>query len=257
MKTVFSLLICLFSLSFFFGCGETDGPVETIVPRPSSMMPVPSLDIKHYPKGWVRLTDSDVKELLTFKFPEDLWQTKDPVLLEKYFEAEVLKTHGDTRHVRFYIEFQRNKVSTPELWLAFARTVYFLWPNEHNKRLLDKVIKDLPEYVDPAKFHPKLRPPDAGELAAMLKERHAALLKKHGDIPEVQIVIDFKIKVRDNQPLTIDELFAYRQALFKLEPDNALNRVFLEAYLQAEANGKPLESVDEREVLEEWLKDQE
>lgn len=253
MKTVFSLLICLFSLSFFFGCGETDGPVETIVPRPSSMMPVPSLDIKHYPKGWVRLTDSDVKELLTFKFPDDLWQTKDPVLLEKYFEAEVLKTHGDTRHVRFYIEYQRNKVSTPEIFLAFARTVYFLWPNEHNKRLLDKVIKDLPEYVDPAdKVVEQQRNPFED-----LKERHAAFLEKHGDIPEVQIVIDFQIKVRDNQPLTIDDVFAYRQALFKLEPDNELNRVFLEAYLQAKANGEPLDSVDERKVFEEWLKAEE
>ena len=256
MKTVFSLLICLFSLSFFFGCGETDGPVETIVSRPSSMMPVPSLDIKHYPKGWVRLTDSDVKELLTFKFPEDLWQTKDPVLLEKYFEAEVLKTHGDTQHVRFYIEFKRNKVSTPELTAAFFRTVYFLWPNEHNKGQLDKVLQNLPEYVDPAAFDGG--PPEKVTVTVEdLKERHVALLEKHGDIPEVQIVIDFRMKVRENQPLTIDEVFAYRQAFFKLEPDHEQNRVLLEAYLQAKANGKPLESVDEREVLKEWRKAEE
>lgn len=254
MKTVFSLLICLFSLSFFFGCGETDPPVETIVPRQSSMVPIPSLEIKYYPKGWVRLTDSDVEELLTFKFPDDLWQTKDPELLEKYDAAEVLKTHGDTPHVRFYIEFLRNKVSTPEIGLAFARTVYFLWPNEHNKRQLDQVIKDLPEYEDHAKFHNSDQPPNDGQLAAKLKERHAALLEKHGNIPEVQIVIDFEMKVRDNQPLTIDELFAYRQALFKLEPDHERNRVLLQAYLQAKANGQPLESVDERKVLEEWRK---
>ena len=254
MKTVFSSLICLFSLSFFFGCGETEGPVETIVPRPSSMMPVPSLDIKHYPKGWVRLTDSDVKELLTFKFPDDLWQTKDPELLEKYFEAEVLKTHGDTPHVRFYIEYQRNKVTTPELTLAFARTVYFLWPNEHNKRFVDEVIKNLPEHEDHADF-------EGGQAEEFtiedLKERHVALLEKHGDIPEVQIVIDFKKKILQHQLVTKDEVFAYRQALFKLEPDNEGNRVLLEAYLQAQANGEPLESIDEREVLQGWLKDQE
>ena len=254
MKTVFSLLICLFSLSFFFGCGETDPPAETIVPGQASMVPIPSLDITYYPKGWIRLTDSDVEELLTFKFPDDLWQTKDPELLEKYFEAEVLKTHGNTRHVRFYIEYLRNKVSTPELTVAFARTVYFLWPNEYNKRQLDKLLQSLPEYVDHADFEGGRTKKGTIED---LKERHVALLEKHGDIPEVQIVIDFEMKVRDNQPLTIDELFAYRQALFKLEPDRILNRLFLEAYLQAKANGQPLESVDERKILEEWRKDQE
>ena len=62
------------------------------------------------------------------------------------------------------------------------------------------------------------------------------------------------MKVRNNQPLTIDDVFAYRQARFKLEPDHEQNRVLLEAYLQAKANGEPLESVDERKVLEEWRK---
>ena len=215
------------------------------------MVPIPSLDIKYYPKGWVRLTDSDVEELLTFKFPDDLWQTKEPELLEKYFAAEVLKTHGDTRHVRFYIEYLRNKVSTPEIGLAFARTVYFLWPNEHNKRLLDQVIKDLPEYVDHADFEGGQT--EKGTIED-LKERHVALLEKHGDIPEVQIVTDFEMKTTQHQPWTIDELFAYRQALFKLEPDHEQNRVLLQAYLQAKANGEPLEAVDERKVLEEWRK---
>ncbi len=257
MKTVFSVLICLFSLSFFFGCGETDQPVETIVPRQSSMMSIPSLDIEYYPPGWVRLTDSDVAELLTFKFPDDLWQTKDPELLEKYFEAEVLRTHGDTRHTRFYIEYGRNKVSTPEIGLAFARTVYFLWPNEQNKRFIDEVLKDLPEYEDPAENHPSGQPINDGQLDKREKERHAALLEKHGDIPEVDIVVRFEMKVRNNQPLTIDDVFAYRQARFKLEPDNERNRVLLEAYLQAKANGEPLESVDERKVLEEWRKAEE
>ncbi len=254
MKAVFSLLICLFSLPFLFGCGETDPPVETIVPRQSSMMPVPSLDIKYYPKGWVRLTDSDVKELLTFKFPDDLWQTRDPELLEKYFETEVLRTHGDTRHTRFYIEFGRNKITTPEISLAFARTVYFLWPNEQNKRFIDEVLKSLPEYEDPTELHPSGQRINDGQREANIKERHAALLEKHGDIPEVDIVVRFEMKVRNNQPVTGDDVFAYRQARFKLEPDNELNRVFLEAYLQAKANGEPLESVDERKVLEEWRK---
>jgi len=251
MKTVFSLLICLFSLSFFFGCGETEPPVETIVPHQSSMVPIPSLDIKYYPKGWVRLTDSDVEELLTFKFPDDLWQTKDPELLKKYDAAEALKTHGDTPHVRFYIEFLRNKVSTPEIGLAFARTVYFLWPNEHNKRQLDQVIKDLPEYEDHPDSEGGRRKKGTVEE---LKERHVALLEKHGNIPEVQIVTDFEMKTRQHQLVTIDEVFAYRQALFKLEPDHEQNRVLLQAYLQAKANGEPLESVDERKILEEWQK---
>ena len=152
------------------------------------------------------------------------------------------------------IEFGRNKVSTPEITLAFARTVYFLWPNEQNKRFIDEVLKDLPEYEDPAKFHPSGQPIDDGQLDKRVKERHAALLEKHGDIPEVDIVVRFEMKVRNNQPLTIDDVFAYRQARFKLEPDHEQNRVLLEAYLQAKANGEPLESVDERKVLEEWRK---
>ena len=256
MKTFFSLLICLLSFSFWFGCGEAENPM---VPPKSSPLPMsgPALDIEYYPPGWVRLTDSDVAELLTFKFPDDLWQTKDPELLEKYFEAEVLRTHGNTRHTRFYIEFGRNKVSTPEITLAFARTVYFLWPNEQNKRFIDEVLKDLPEYEDPAENHPSGQSINDGQLDKRVKERHAALLEKHGDIPEVDIVVRFEMKVRNNQPLTIDDVFAYRQARFKLEPDNERNRVLLEAYLQAKANGEPLETVDERKVLEEWQKAEE
>ncbi|MXY99834.1 hypothetical protein F4Y93_03985 [Candidatus Poribacteria bacterium] len=62
------------------------------------------------------------------------------------------------------------------------------------------------------------------------------------------------MKTIQHQPVTIDELFAYRQALFKLEPDHEQNRLLLEAYLQAKANGEPLESVDERKILQEWQK---
>jgi len=256
MKTVFSLFLCIFSLYFFFGCGETEEPVVAEKPRPL-LMSGPSLDIKYYPKGWVRLTDSDVVELLTFKFPDNLWETKDLDLLEKYFDAEALRTHGDTQHVRFYIEWRRNKVSTPELLAAFARTVYFLWPNENNKFQLDRVLQNLPKYVDPSDLEPPRRQRGRQLTVKEIKEIHTELLAKHGNIPEVQIVADFYMRNAQHQPVTFDEIFAYRQAKFKLEPDHKPNLVLLEAYLQAKANGQPLHTVDERKVLDEWLQGQE
>ncbi len=57
--------------------------------------------------------------------------------------------------------------------------------------------------------------------------------------------------------MTIDDAFAYRKARFELHSEDQPNRMFFEAYLQAKAKGQPLETVDEREILEKRLQAQE
>ena len=126
MKMVFSLCVCVLGFTFLWGCGETDDSVTTndIDLSPEGLGP--PLDVKYYPKGWVHLTDSDVAELLALKLPAGWWRTQDPELLNKYSNANLLQTRGDTPHVRFYIECRRNPITTPEINTVFWRTIYFL-----------------------------------------------------------------------------------------------------------------------------------
>lgn len=262
MKTICILLLCLLSLSFFLGCEETDTRVGThsinTEKPPLWRGPAPSIDITHYPEGWVRLTESDIAALLAGEIPQQGWDSKNHAHQNRY-HAALLKQFGDIPQVRFVIEVERNSPEnylTEEMFLTYLDCLYFLDPNEHNKREFDRLrgnmMKDEPIPDPPPVERP--RPLTVQDVEA----EHAALLKKHGDIPQVQIVTDFQMKAFvQGQPVTFDEIFAFRQAKFELDPDEQPNRVIFEAYLQAKANGLPLHTVDERKVIEEWLNDKE
>lgn len=262
MKTIFILLSAILSFSLFIGCAETDNSVVT--PRhletdrggsqeiQPQQIPPPDIDIARYPKGWVHLTDRDIEELLRLEIPEKWWKTKNEVLRKKLGHASMLKQHGALRSVLFIIEVERNFVRTPEISLKYAECYYFLFPNPQNKRNLEHVRANLPKDVpvpEPEDVPPRL--PTVQEV----EEERVELLKKHGDVPQVQIVVNFQMKMAQGQTFTLDEIFEFRKAKFELDPDEQPNRVIFEAYLQAKANGLPLHTVNEKKVIEEWLND--
>lgn len=260
MKTVLALLAGIFSLSFFLGCGETDTSVvtESIDPEKTQLLriPPPNIEITNYPDGWVHLTDSDVAELWALEIPHKWWEIENNELKEKYEHASMLKELGNTSHVRFYIEARRNSPEIPwneEILIAFLKTNLFLYPSEHNKREIEKVLESLPK----DEGIPKKPPIETRHITIESAEaQHAALLKKYGDVPQVQIIADFLMKNAHHQRITIDDVFAFRQARFELDPNDEPNRTIYEAYLQAKADGLPLDTVDERKIIEEWLNDQ-
>lgn len=260
MKIVSILLISILGLSFFLGCGETDTHVvadsvdsEDVLPL---LIPPPDIDITDYPDGWVHLTDSDVAELWALEIPHKWWEIENNELKEKYEHASMLKELGNTSHVRFYIEARRNSPEIPwneEILIAFLKTSLFLYPSEHNKREIERVLGSLPK----DEGIPKNPPPEPADFTIEDAEaEHAALLKKYGDVPQVQIIADFLMKHALRQHITIEELFAFRQAKFELDPNDQPNRAIYEAYLQARADGRPLQTVDERKIFEEWINDE-
>ena len=262
MKTIFIWLAAILSFPFFMGCAETDNSVVTprhletarggpqeIQPHP---MPPPDIDIARYPKGWVHLTDRDVEELLRLEIPEKWWKTKNEALRKKMADALMLKQHGVLPSVLFIIEVKRNLVRTPEIHLKFFECLYFLHPSEQNKRALEQVRANLPKDVpapEPEDSPPRL--PTVQEV----EDQRARLLKKHGDIPQVQIVVNFRMKMAQGQTFTLDEIFEFRKARFELDPNEQPNRVIFEAYQQAKADGLPLHTVNEEKVIEAWVND--
>ena len=260
MKVVSILLISILGLSFFLGCAETDTRVvansvdsEETLPL---LIPPPDIDITDYPDGWVHLTDDDVAELLALEITHKWWEMENNELKEKYEHASMLKEIGDTPHVRFYIEAYRNSRElyfTEEIAIAFYKTLLFLYPSEHNKREIERLLESFPK----DEGIPKKPPIENHHITIEFAEtEHAALLEKYGDVPQVQIVADFLMKNAHHQHITIDDVFAFRQARFELDPNDEPNRTIYEAYLQAKADGLPLNTVDEGKIIEKWLNDQ-
>ncbi|MDE0555468.1 MAG: hypothetical protein OXI24_14690 [Candidatus Poribacteria bacterium] len=262
MKTIFIFLSAILCFSFFLGCAETDNSavtpqhLETDRSGPQEIQPQrispPDIDITRYPKGWIHLTDSDVRELLRLEIPEKWWKTKNEAIREKMGHASMLKHYGILRSVLFIIEVERNFVRTPEINLKYVECLYFLHPSEQNKRLLDHVRANLPKDVPVPE--PEDAPPRLPTVQQVKKER-VALVKEHGDVPQVQIVVDFRMKMAIGQTFTLDEIFEFRKAKFELDPDEQPNRVIFEAYLQAKADGLPLHTVNEKKVIDEWVND--
>ena len=166
--------------------------------------------------------------------------------------ASMLKQHGVLRSVLFIIEVERNLVRTPEINLKYVECLYFLHPSEQNKRTLEHARANLPKDVPVAE--PEDGPPRLPTVQAVEDER-GELLKKHGDTPQVQIVVNFRMKMALGQTFTLDEIFEFRKAKFELDPDEQPNRVIFEAYLQAKSDGLPLHTVSEKKIIEEWLND--
>ncbi|MYB92421.1 hypothetical protein F4054_06105 [Candidatus Poribacteria bacterium] len=91
------------------------------------------------------------------------------------------------------------------------RTAYFeararLWPNERNQETLEnqKKFQEMTETKDPEVF------------AKLFREY---LIKKFGDVPEIDILVEVEKKFKADEVVSDDEYLAYLNARFLLFPN--------------------------------------
>ena len=180
-------------------------------------------------KDWVRLTNAEVRKLMNLEIPKR-WvaETKDEALREKFSIAARFQKLGDIPQVRYDVEFRRNSrkmagkdgfiLVTPEFakyLVADSAATYSLVPTEAHRRLLEDRIKRLKSIVaqEKRRFREQLRIEDP---EAWVEDMRAFLISKHGDIPEVDTVVNFLRKLELNLPRTDEECFAYLRVYSEL-----------------------------------------
>lgn len=215
-------LVCFVSLSFFVSCGDNEDP--------EFKDPI----VLNYEIS-TEIYDLDVDELLALEIPSNWWTLEDPELRSKYFAAQMLKQHGNTPPAQIIAERERKRALgiplTFDEAMAFAKAQYLLYPNKHNREYLEGFLKrKLRQETD----DPKL-------FARLYRE---SLIKQHGDIPEVHIVVAYERKLRTpNSTFTEDEIIAAYEAKYVLWPNKTVLRQ-LQKYRKAKAEGTPFHLID-------------
>ena len=185
-------LVCFLGLLTFFGCGsdteDTEKTSGLIAERPE---PEKTDDIY---------------------IPDDWYKTKDPNLRNDYFLAILLNQFGDIPEVHTIVEYQQKQIQGIPVTMD-ERTTYFeartrLWPNEKNKENLEnqKKFQEMTETKDPEVF------------AKLFREY---LIKKFGDVPEIDILVEAEKKFKADEAVTDDEYIVYLQARFRLFPNES------------------------------------
>ena len=216
--------VCFISLLSFVGCGDNEDPglEDPIVLNYE-------LDTEIY--------DLDVDELLALDIPPNWHLTEDAELHSKYFAAQILRQHGNTPPAQIIAARERKRalgipISFDEA-IAFAKALYLLWPNESNRHYLETLLKI------------RLRnETDDPELFAKLYKEE--LMKQHGDIPEVHIVVAGEKKWKFGGfrfPGDEDEVIAFYEAKYVLRPNKTVLHK-LQKYRKAKAEGIPFHLID-------------
>ena len=200
-------------------------------------------------KDWIRLTNREVREFMNLEIPKR-WvaETKDEALREKFSIAARFQKLGDIPQVRYEVEFRRNSrkmagkdgfiLVTPEFakyLVSDSAANYFLVPTEAHRHLLEDQIKRLKSIVaqEERRFLEQLRIEDP---EAWLTRMRTLLIDKHGDIPEVDTVVNFLRKLELNLPRTDEECFAYIRAYSALYIVGSNTASIYESYAWLEAS---------------------
>ena len=222
--------VCLFSLFFLIGCGDSEDTDSIVIPNELYDTSGLTYDI----------SDEEIQELINLDLPPNWEQTKDPELHAKYYHAHLLKQFGNIPAVHIVAAREREKIltgvmvfTTTDEMVDFEKAKYVLWPTEHNRDNLERVLKI------------KLRrETDDPELFAKLYREE--LTEQHGDIPEVEVVVAGETKLWFGGfrfPGDEDAYVAFLEAKYALWPnDSQLRR--LEKYQKAQADGTPFHLVD-------------
>ena len=244
---IFFYIGCFFSLFLVFGCGgaedmaETNSSMYSVLPdelgKPWLWEKLEDEDwekLKEKDEDWIRLTDAEVEELMNLEIPKRwAFETKDEALREKYHEATLFQKFGDTPQVRYIVEFDRQwqggllTLELAEQMAAYREAMYFLFPSAVNKRSLEEAIKPV-EKKRERHFMEQLRREDP---ETWIKYKRAALIDKHGNLPEVHTVINFIRKLELELPRTDDDCHAYIGAYDTLSGN--LSRYESYAWLEA------------------------
>ena len=223
--------VCLFSLFFLIGCGDSEDTDSIVIPD----------ELYDTSKLTYDISDAEIQELMALDVPANWDQTKDPELRAKYYHADLLQQFGNIPAVHIVAEHERRKAKasgdyvtyTSEETIDFAKAKHLLWPNKSNQDFLEGLLKS------------KLRrETDDPELFAKIYREE--LIEQHGDIPEVEVVVEGETKLWFGGfrfPGDEDEYIAFLEAEYVLWPE-ALKLRRIEKYRKARADGTPFHLVD-------------
>lgn len=255
MKSSFTLrslfyFSCSLGLFLVFGCGDTEDTKNAPIATRDTFINEPGLDEEEYweqfkDENWIRLTDAEVEELMNFEMPR--WDFKQQTLEEfnKYAHAFLFQKFGDIPSVRYIVEFERQHPKesgevvtlTPMLAkqnVACAEAMYFLLPTEVHKRSLEK-LQEVLKVVEEQEEHYLLDHLRIEDPEAWIKRKRTFLIDKHGDIPEVDIIVNFLQKLELNLPRTDAECRIYYFEAYDVLYDDSNTASAYEFYAMLEA----------------------
>ena len=170
-------------------------------------------------ENWIRLTDAEVEELMNLEIPR--WNGEQ-IALEaalKHSHARLFQEFGDIPPVRYKVEFQRQHwkekgeivIVTLEFAkqrLAYWAATYLLFPNADNQRALEDTRNRLKAIAEQEECHllEQLRIEDP---EVWVKRKRAFLIRRHGDIPTVDTIVNFLGKLELELPRTDEECRVY------------------------------------------------
>ena len=223
-------VVCLLSLSFLVGCGDSEDTDPIVIPS----------ELYDTSKLTYDISDAEIQELMALDVPINWEQTKDLELRAKYYHANLLKQFGNIPAVHIVAAREREKIltgvmvfTTTNEMVDFNKAKYVLWPNKHNRDNLERSLKRkmMEDTDDPELF------------AKIYRER---LVEQHGDIPEVEVVVEGETKLWFGGfrfPGDEDEYIAFLEAKYVLWPEELkLRRI--EKYRKARTEGTPFHLVD-------------
>ena len=209
-------ILCLLSLTCFVGCGDPEGTerADLVVnddkgdPEPLEPIVLPD-ELYDTSDLTYDISDEEVQELMALEIPDHFFH--DP----KYFHAQLLQQFGNIPAVHIVAERHRKRLLKPGGFITtldesinYAKARYVLWPNESNKKSLERYLK--------AKL---MQETDDPELFGKIYREQ--LIEQFGNIPEVDIVVAGETKGMFGGfklPDEADEYLAYHEALYALFP---------------------------------------
>ena len=170
-------------------------------------------------EDWIRLTDAEVEELMNLEIPR--WNGEQIAWEEamNHSHARLFQKFGDIPQVRYKVEFQRQHwkeegeivIVTLEFAkqrLAYWAATYLLFPNADNQRTLENARDGLKAIAEREELRllEQLRIEDS---EAWVKGMRAFLIRRHGNIPETDVIIEFLRKLEWELPRTDEECRVY------------------------------------------------
>ena len=222
-------LVYFLSLFFFLRCGDTEDTDSIVIPDELYDTSELTYDI----------SDAEIQELMALDVPANWDQTKDSELRAKYYHAQLLKEFGNIPAVHIVAAREREKTltdvivfTTVDEMVDFEKAQYVLWPTKHNRDKLEWSLK-----------RKMMQDTDDPELFAKIYREQ--LVEQHGDIPEVEVVVEGETKLWFEGfrfPGDEDEYIAFLEAKYVLWPEDLkLRRI--EKYRKARAEGTPFHLV--------------
>ena len=180
-------------------------------------------------KDWIRLTDAEVKELMNLEIARWRFQELPWEQAEKHSHAGLFQEFGDIPQVRYRVEFDRHYLKkrgftitlTSEIakqFVGYYAANYFLFPTEDHSRLLEDQMKELKatiELEERSLEKEELRGLDQLRIEdpeAWVKSMRAFFIRKHGNTPGTNTIIEFLRKLELDLPRADKECRSYLTA---------------------------------------------